>query len=139
MNRGRRFRSGMLEIISYLLDSLFLLLRYTNQMGNNTSSSFTVTKDDVAHIAQLANLSVNQQEQEKFAKAFTSTVQEITNLQNLDTSDTEPTHHVTGLKNVWRTDEIDQKRIFSQEQATSQARLRYKGYFVVDRIIEEDM
>lgn len=108
-------------------------------MGNSSSSSFTVTEDDVAHIAQLANLSVTQQEQEKFAQAFTSTVQEITNLQKLDTSEVEPTHHVTGLKNVWRADEIDNDRIFSQEQALSQARKKHVGFFVVDRIIEEDM
>lgn len=108
-------------------------------MGNTSSSSFTVTKDDVAHIAQLANLSVNQQEQEKFSQVFTSTVQEISNLQQLDTSEVEPTHHVTGLKNVWRVDEIGSDRIFSQEQALSQARKKHNGYFVVDRIIEEDM
>lgn len=108
-------------------------------MGNNTSSSFTVTKDDVAHIAQLANLSVNQQEQEKFAQVFTATVEEIANLQNLDTSHVEPTHHTTGLKNIWRKDEVDNDRLFFQAEAVSQAQKTFKGYFVVDRIIEEEM
>lgn len=129
----------MPEIIPHPPDSHFSLLRYTNQMENNTSSSFTVTKDDVVHIAQLANLSVNQQEQEKFAQAFTATVEEIANLQNLDTSNVEPTHHTTGLKNVWRKDEVDRDRMLFQAEAVSQAEKTFNGYFVVDRIIEEEM
>lgn len=98
-----------------------------------------MTKSDVAHIAQLANLSVTQQEQETFAEAFTATVQEIANLQKLDTAQVEPTHHTTGLKNVWRADVVDTDRMLPQEKALSQAHKKYNGYFVVDRIIEEDM
>jgi len=98
----------------------------------------TVSPQDVAHVATLANLSVTDQEQQQFAQAFTATLEEIDNLQDLDTSAVEPTHQVTGLTNVWRADEVDQSRLLSQTEALAQVEHSLRGYVVVDRIIEEE-
>lgn len=91
----------------------------------------------VAHIALLANLDVSAQEQQSFAQAFSATLDEIAKLGELDTNSVEPTHHVTGLENVWRDDVVDQSRLISQDTALAQAQHRLRGYVVVDRILED--
>ena len=98
----------------------------------------TVSPRDVAHVANLAHVSVTPEEQQQFAQAFTATLEEIDRLQELDTTGVEPTHQVTGLTNVWRADEVDQSRLLSQAEALSQAEHSFKGMVLVDRIIEEE-
>lgn len=99
--------------------------------------SNTVSPQDVAHVAELANLSVTKEEQEQFAEAFSATVEEINHLHEIDTTDVEPTHQLTGLTNVWREDKVDESRLLTQESALSQAEHSVNGFVVVDRIIEE--
>lgn len=97
----------------------------------------TVSPQDVAHVAVLANLSVTPAEQEQFATAFSATVEEISHLHEINTTGIEPTHQITGLTNVWRADKIDHSRLLSQAEALNQAPHHLNGFVVVDRIIEE--
>lgn len=101
-------------------------------------SKQAITPSTVAYIADLANLSVNAEEQQRFAQAFTETLEEIEKLNDLDTSDIPPTHNVTGLKNVWREDIVDSTRQLTREQALGQARHTVHGYIVVDRVWNEE-
>lgn len=101
-------------------------------------SSQDITPSTVAYIASLANLSVSAQEQQQFATAFSQTLEEISKLSDLDTSKVEPTHSVTGLKNVWRDDQIDQDRVLTQDQALSQASHKVRGFVVVPRVWNEE-
>jgi aspartyl-tRNA(Asn)/glutamyl-tRNA(Gln) amidotransferase subunit C len=98
----------------------------------------TITSAQVSHIAKLANLSVNTAEQNQFATAFTETLTVVDTLKKIDTSNTEPTHQVTDLENVFRDDRIQESRQFSQEQALRNAAQTHNGYFVVERILEND-
>ena len=100
--------------------------------------SNSVSPQDVAHVATLANLPVSQQQQQEFAVAFSATLDEIQRLSELDTTDVEPTHSVSGQINVWRPDEVDESRLISQSAALEQAEHALNGYVVVDRIIEEE-
>lgn len=97
-----------------------------------------VSPQTVAHIAQLANLPLSEQEESSFAQAFTDTLSEIEKLTTLDTKNVEPTHHVTGLTNVWREDVVLTERVLSQEQAIGQAPHTLRGYVVVDRVLVEE-
>jgi aspartyl-tRNA(Asn)/glutamyl-tRNA(Gln) amidotransferase subunit C len=97
-----------------------------------------ITTDQVSHVAQLAHLTVMEDELEPLAKAFEETLDVIENLKAIDTSTVEPTHQVTGLENVLRDDVIDEKRMFSQDQAVANAKHSHLGYFVVNRIIDND-
>jgi aspartyl-tRNA(Asn)/glutamyl-tRNA(Gln) amidotransferase subunit C len=97
----------------------------------------SVTPSDVAHVADLANLPVNDSEKTEFAQAFSATLAEIERLQEIDTSKVEPTHQVNGLVNVWRRDEVDESRILDQSQVLDQAKNSWQGQVVVDRIIDE--
>lgn len=72
------------------------------------------------------------------ANAFTETIEVVANLGTLDTSQTPPTHQVTGLENAWREDALDSDRMFTQEQALANAPTTHDGFFVVPQVIERD-
>ena len=55
----------------------------------------------------------------------------VSKLQKIDTKDIKPTSQVTGLTNVLREDEIENTRMFSQEQALSAAPDTYNGFIKV--------
>ncbi len=91
----------------------------------------------VAHIANLANIPVTKAEEEKLASGFVTTLKVVDQLMDVDTSGVEPTHQVTGLENVLREDEVDEERMFTQEEALSNASNKHDGYFVVPQLIGE--
>ncbi len=97
-----------------------------------------ITAQTVAHIAELANLPLTEQELESFPQAFSDTLHEIEKLASLNTDQTQPTHHVTGLSNVWRDDVVLEERVLTQEQALSGAPHTLRGYVVVDRVLFEE-
>jgi aspartyl-tRNA(Asn)/glutamyl-tRNA(Gln) amidotransferase subunit C len=99
--------------------------------------SQTITKNQIKHIADLANIPVTSLEQEKLALAFEETLETIAELQTVDISKTEPTHQVTGLENILREDIVDTENMFTQKEALTNAKHTHNGYFVVPRIIEE--
>ena len=99
-------------------------------------SSFTVTQ--VHHIAQLANIPVSDDEATDLAKDFSQTLQVIEKLKSVDVTGVEPTHQVTGLDNVMRADEVETDRSFTQKEALANASKTHNGYFVVERIIDQD-
>ena len=96
---------------------------------------FTIA--DVGHIAQLSNIPVTDEEKKKLADAFTETLRVIDNLKKADTTNILPTNQVTGLENVFREDVVDEERMFSQEEALRNAKRTYKGFFVVDQVLEK--
>lgn len=96
-----------------------------------------ITKNQIKHIANLANIPVSVKEQEQLSAAFEETLDTISDLQSVDVSKVEPTHQVTGLENVLREDKVDTTNMFTQQQALANAKQTHNGYFVVPRIIEE--
>lgn len=92
----------------------------------------------VSHIAKLANIPITAAEEQKLEKAFEETLAVVEELQAVDVRDVEPTYQVTGLENVTRQDIIDEKRMFTQEQALANARAQHDGYFVVPQVISQD-
>ena len=98
---------------------------------------FQFTSDDVTHIALLANIPVTDEEKKTLAKGFTTTMAVVDQLNKADTNGVEPTHQVTGLETVWREDEIDQSRTFSQEEALLNAPRTHNGYFVVKQVLDK--
>jgi len=89
-------------------------------------------------MATLADIPLRPQEEERLAKEFADTLAVIDNLRQLDVSQIEPTHQVTGLENVTREDVVNKARMFTQEEALANARQTHDGFFVVPRIIDRD-
>lgn len=95
-----------------------------------------ISKEEIAKIAKLSNLTLKEEEISKFADQFTKTIEVVDELNEVETFGLKPTSQVTGLTNVWREDRIDEARVLPQELALSQTKRSYKGFFVVERIIE---
>lgn len=93
---------------------------------------------DVKRLAALANLPLSSTEEEKFAPQFQQTFQVIDEISTLDTSNVQESYQVSGLKNITRPDIVDENRIFTQVEATSQASKKYNGYFVVPQILDAE-
>lgn len=102
-----------------------------------TASMAKLTSNDVKHVAELANLPLTAAELKKFQKQLSSVVDYIAELQEVQTSNVEPTSQTTGLENVFRDDSVDVTRILSQEEALSGTEKTHNGYFVVPMVLEE--
>jgi|SRR3989344_6849152 len=103
-------------------------------MKNKTSFSAA----DVHHIAKLANIPMTADEAEKLEKELGSIIDLVNKLQEIDTTDVEPTSQVTGLVNVFRDDVVDEERMLTQTEALQNASSTHDSYFVVDQILEEE-
>lgn len=93
-------------------------------------------KIDVYHVAKLANLQLKPGEEEKFAKQLSEVLDYIQKLNEVDTSDVQPTSQVTGLENVLKEDVADSS--LTQEEALSNAPSQQNGFFKVKGIFEEE-
>ena len=62
-------------------------------------------------MAKLANLILKPAEEAKLKKQFEETLKTVDVINELDTSNIDPTSQVTGLINVTRDDKIDKSRI----------------------------
>ncbi len=94
-----------------------------------------LTKEEILHLAKLSNLSLTDEEIEKYQKQLEETVEYVENLNELDTSKVEPTSQTTGLNDVFFADGEKNKRGLSQDEATKNAKNKKDGYFVVKRIM----
>lgn len=100
-------------------------------------SKTKITSDIVSHIATLANIPVTDTESEKLADGFTTVLEVVDTLSSVDVTGVEPVGQVTGLENVTREDEVQESRMFSQEEALRNAPRTHNGYFVVDQILDK--
>ena len=91
---------------------------------------------DVKHIATLANLPINEQEEKKLEAQLTETLDYIKSLQEVDTKNIQPTAHVTGLENVTREDKTSLS--LTQTEALSNTKKTHNGFFQVEAILEND-
>ena len=91
-------------------------------------------KINVAHVAKLANLPLTKEEEQKFEKQLSETLDYVKQLEEIDTKGVEPTSQVTGLENVTREDKV--KPSFSQEEALKNSKSTHNGYFKVPAILD---
>jgi aspartyl-tRNA(Asn)/glutamyl-tRNA(Gln) amidotransferase subunit C len=93
---------------------------------------------NIQHIAQLSNIPITDDEAKKLEVAFEETLQVVADLQKIDVTGVEPTFQVTGLENVLREDVVNEKKMFTQEQALANAPKKHDGFFVVPQVISQD-
>ncbi len=89
----------------------------------------------VQKVAKLASLPLTGEENEKFAKELSETLDYVQKLDEVDTTGVEPTSQVTGLFNVTREDVIGKS--LTQKQALQNAKSTYKGFIKVKAILGE--
>lgn len=66
----------------------------------------SVSLEDVRHLAELSQIRLSKAELTSLAGDIDRIVGYIDQLDELDTVGVEPTFQLTGLENVWRTDEV---------------------------------
>lgn len=93
-------------------------------------------KIDVRKVAKLANLPLTDEEEEKYSKQLSETLDYVKKLGEIDTKNVEPTSQVTGLENVTRDDQVLPS--LSQEEALQNAKSTQQGYFKVKAILDQE-
>lgn len=95
----------------------------------------TVTKKDVKHIADLSNLVLTDEETQKFTPQLDKIIEFVSTLNEVDTSNIEPTSQTTGLTNVLREDTVKSDNSLSQDEALSNTE-GHNGFFKVRAILK---
>lgn len=67
----------------------------------------SITREDVVHLAKLSNISLAENQIEPLIKDLDNILGYISQLDELDTEDVEPTYQCFDMQNVWREDEIE--------------------------------
>lgn len=65
-----------------------------------------IKREDILHLADLSDFAVSEKEAESLKKDLNSIINYISQLDELDTENVEPTYQVFEMENVWRQDEI---------------------------------
>lgn len=107
-------------------------------MKTNNRGFKKISHDDILHVASLAILVLSSEEFDMFLPQLNSILDFISKLQQVDTSNVQPTSQVTGLLNVFREDKVDETRVFSQEKALSNAPATHNGFFKVPSVFDEN-
>jgi len=88
---------------------------------------------EIEHIAMLARLELHDEEKKLFSEQLGSIIKYIDKLNELDTSNVEPTEHVLPVKNVFRNDEL--RPSLPKEKALQNAPDSNEGFYRVPKII----
>ncbi len=65
-----------------------------------------IKREDILHLADLSNFSLSEEEIKKLGGDLQGIIKYISQLDELDTDNVEPTYQVFEMENVWRNDEI---------------------------------
>lgn len=93
-----------------------------------------ISKEQVKHVAHLARLSVTDEEATMFEEQLSSIITYAELLNEVDTTDVQPTTHVLELTNVMRKDEATKG--LTKEEILKNAPSRQDGQFKVPSILE---
>ena len=93
-----------------------------------------ITKKEVEHVALLARLKFSEEEKEPFVKQLSGILGYVEKLNEVDTSNIEPTSHVIKMQNVFRDDVVTDS--LPREKALSNAPDKTEKFFRVPKIIE---
>lgn len=97
-----------------------------------------LTEDQIKHVAKLAKLNLTDAQVKTYQDQLSKILSHIEQLSQVDTTNVEPTSQTTGLTNVFRTDQIVEKRILSSEEVFLNTKNKDKNQFVVDAVIDKD-
>ncbi len=65
-----------------------------------------IKREDILHLANLSDFSLSEKEVEKLGGDLQGIIKYISQLDELDTDNVEPTYQVFEMENVWREDKI---------------------------------
>lgn len=93
-----------------------------------------LSKEETLHVAKLSRLKLNEAEIDQFTNQLNSILGYMDKLNEIDTTDIEPTSHSMKLVNVFRDDIV--KESFTPEIMLSNAPEKHNEFYKVPKIIE---
>jgi aspartyl-tRNA(Asn)/glutamyl-tRNA(Gln) amidotransferase subunit C len=96
----------------------------------------SLSRDDVAHVAALARLSLTDDELDLFTTQLGAVLEHAADVEALDVGDVEPTSHPYPLRNVLRRDEVQPG--VERDEVLAQAPAAESGRFRVPPILGEE-
>jgi aspartyl-tRNA(Asn)/glutamyl-tRNA(Gln) amidotransferase subunit C len=95
-----------------------------------------ISRDDVAHVARLARLHLEEDELVQFTEQLAAVLDHAADVGALDTAGVPPTAHPLALENVLR-DDVPQPSL-DRDEVLAQAPAVEDGRFSVPRILAEE-
>jgi aspartyl-tRNA(Asn)/glutamyl-tRNA(Gln) amidotransferase subunit C len=99
------------------------------------TSSASITRAEVAHLATLARLALTDEELDHFGEQLAVIIGAVSRIGDLETDDIPPTSHALPMTNVVREDVV--RPGLTQEEALAGAPAAEDGRFRVPRILGE--
>lgn len=65
-----------------------------------------VNQETITHLAKLSDIALSESEGESLKNDLQNIIKYISQLDDLDTANVEPTYQVFEMENIWRADEI---------------------------------
>ena len=93
-----------------------------------------MTRDEIKHIADIAQIAFTEEELKGFEKNFKENMELVEKIKNIDTEGLDEVFQVNGTENNLRNDEI--KKSMSKEEATANAASEKYGYFKLLKFVE---
>ncbi|MBT3249391.1 MAG: Asp-tRNA(Asn)/Glu-tRNA(Gln) amidotransferase subunit GatC [Candidatus Pacebacteria bacterium] len=95
----------------------------------------TVSKQLVKHIAQLANIELDDNRVDLYQSQLSMIMDHFDDLKSLSFDDVPETSRIVEEENVWREDDVDES--FTQEEALSNSKKTHDGYFMVPYLLTQ--
>lgn len=93
-----------------------------------------MNKEDIRHIANIAQIDFSDEELEKFAPGFDEVIELVNKIKEIDTEGLEEVFQVNGTENNIREDKTGES--LSQEEALENAATKKYGYFKLIKFVE---
>ena len=88
--------------------------------------------NEIKHVAELSRLSLSPAEEKLYGEQISSILDYVEKLKEVDTEKIGPTFQVTGVKNVFRPDEIEKS--LEREKLLDNAPDKDDGYLKVKKV-----
>ncbi|OLR64097.1 Asp-tRNA(Asn)/Glu-tRNA(Gln) amidotransferase subunit GatC [Peptoniphilus porci] len=93
-----------------------------------------MNKEDIRHIANIAQIDFSDEELDKFAPTFDENIELVNKIKEIDTEGVEKVFQVNGTENNIREDKTGES--LSQEEALENAATTKYGYFKLIKFVD---
>ena len=93
-----------------------------------------MNKEDIRHIADIAQIDFTDEELDKFAPSFDENIELVNKIKEIDTEGVEKVFQVNGTENNIREDKTGES--LSQEEALENATTKKYGYFKLIKFVD---
>ena len=93
-----------------------------------------MNKEDIRHIANIAQIDFSEEELDKFAPTFEENIKLVDKIKEIDTDGVDKVFQVNGAENNIREDKTGES--LSQEEALENAATKKYGYFKLIKFVD---